>query len=58
MSPHCPAIFLQQARSAGVMAAFGTAQAMTGNATNNTAKARTPTLRMSVNGLIVAAIVN
>jgi hypothetical protein len=58
MSPHCPAIFLQQSRSAGVIAAAGKAQAMTGNATNNTVKARTPTLRMSVNRGIVAVTVN
>jgi preprotein translocase subunit SecG len=58
MSPHCPAIFLQQSRSAGVMAAFGKAQAMTDNATNNAVKARTPTLRISVNRVIVAAAVS
>jgi hypothetical protein len=55
MSPHCLAIFLQHSRSAGVIAAFGTAHAITGSAPNNTAKARTPTLRMSVNRFIVAA---
>jgi hypothetical protein len=40
------------------MAAFGKAQAMTGNATNNAVKARTPTLRISVNRVIVAAAVS
>ena len=57
MSPHCPAIFLQQSRSAGVMAAFGKAQAITGSAANNTVNARTPTLRMSVNRVILAVTV-
>jgi hypothetical protein len=55
MSPHCLAIFLQHSRSAGVIAASGTAHAMTGIAANNTARAKTPTLRMSVNVVIVAA---
>jgi hypothetical protein len=52
VSPHCPAIFLQQSRSARVMAAFGTAHAITGSAANKIAKARTPDLRMSVNHLL------
>jgi hypothetical protein len=54
MSPHCPAIFLQQARSAGVIAAFGTAQAITGSAANNAAKPKTPTLHRSLNSMSVA----
>jgi hypothetical protein len=40
------------------MAAFGKAQAITGNAANNTVKARTPTLRMSVNRVIVTVAVS
>jgi hypothetical protein len=52
VSPHCLAMFLQQSRSARVMAAFGTAHAITGSAANNIAKARKPTLRMSVNYLL------
>jgi hypothetical protein len=58
LSPHRPAIFLQHSRSAGVIAALGTAHAITGNAANNTAKTKTPNLRISVNKVIVAATVN
>src|SRR5437868_5722190 len=35
MSPHCSAVFLQHSRSAAVIAALGTAHAITGNAANN-----------------------
>jgi preprotein translocase subunit SecG len=45
MSPHCLAIFLQHARSADVMSAFGTAQDITGSAANIMAAAKIPTLR-------------
>jgi hypothetical protein len=43
MSPHRPFIFLQHARSAAVIAALGTAHAITGNAANNPARAKTAT---------------
>ena len=55
MSPHCPAIFLQQSRSAAVIAALGTTHAITGSAANNTAKAKTPTFCTSLNFITVAA---
>ena len=58
MSPHCLAIFLQHSRSAAVIAALGTAHAITGNAANNTVNATTPSLRMSVNTVILAAAAN
>jgi len=58
MSPHCLAIFLQHSRSAGVIAALGTAHAITGIAANNTARAKTPTLCISFNGTILAATVS
>jgi hypothetical protein len=48
MSPHSPAIFLQHSRSAAVIAALGIAHAITGNAANNTAKAKIATLCISV----------
>jgi hypothetical protein len=58
MSPHCPAIFLQHSRSAAVIAAFGTAQAMTGSAANKTAKPKMPTLRMRSNATNVVPTIS
>jgi hypothetical protein len=55
MSPHCLAIFLQHSRSAGVIAALGTAQAITGSAANNAASAKTPTLWINFNSISLAA---
>jgi hypothetical protein len=55
MPPHCLAIFLQHFRSTGVMAALGTAHAITGIAANNAARAKTPTLCISFNGTSLAA---
>lgn len=49
MSPHCRAIFLQHSRSAAVIAASGTTHAITGNAANNTARAKAQTLINSFN---------
>jgi preprotein translocase subunit SecG len=58
MSPQCPAIFLQHSRSAGVIASFGTTHAITGNAANNTARAKTATFCTSFNVISVAATVS
>src|ERR1700681_2915636 len=55
MSPHCPAIFLQQSRSAAVIAALGNAHAITGSAANNTVRAKTATLWTGFNIISVAA---
>jgi preprotein translocase subunit SecG len=55
MSPHCLVIFLQHSRSAGVIAASGTAHAMTGSAANNAAKTKTPVLYMTFNAISLAA---
>jgi hypothetical protein len=57
MSPHCPAIFLQHSRSAAVIDALGNAHAITGNAANNTAKARTPILLIGRNTISLAPTV-
>jgi hypothetical protein len=55
MSPHRPFIFLQHSRSAAVIAALGTAHAITGNAANNPARAKTATFCTSFNVISVAA---
>jgi len=58
MSPQWPAIFLQHSRSAAVIAALGTTHAITGNAANNTARAKTATFCTSFNVISVAASVS
>jgi hypothetical protein len=58
MSPHCSAIFLQHSRSATVIAALGNAHAITGNAANNIANARTPILLMDRNTASLAPTVS
>jgi hypothetical protein len=55
MSPHFSAIFLQHSRSAAVIAALGTTHAITGNAANNTDRAKTATFCTSFNVISVAA---
>jgi hypothetical protein len=55
MSPHCLAIFLQHSRSAAVIAASGSAHAITGIAANNAASAKTTTLCVNFNTLSLAA---
>jgi hypothetical protein len=49
ISPHCSAIFLQQSRSADVIATPGNTQAATGSAASISARAETPTLISNLN---------